>query len=399
MEWKTTWSYLSLDYGVNIGTLENMTQRTSFWNNINGNKIRVKFTNLYGTKPLVFKEVIVAQKKNESNELLNSSYLTLNNNREIIILPGQEIYSDIVEMDVCAGMDLVISIYFEESVEINASCCTWSKESWHTDFITGKSDIDKAGEKKLQSYEVFPFINDYMLRADVLVGISEISVLTDDVVKIVTLFGDSITHMSFYSDALTEMLYSHYPGKVAVLNKGIGGNKMLTDASYIPDVPGNGHASGVAAIERFEKDVFGSEIPDFVLLLEGVNDLIHPYLLNDLEKLPRKEDLISAYTMLASIAHKHGSEIYFSTILPLKHEMTAFGPEGEAIRGAINEWILNQKVADGVFDLASTTAKDKESMKDELHIGDGLHPNKAGGVVMAQTIFYDGGLVNGIITN
>ncbi|GAB6108293.1 GDSL-type esterase/lipase family protein [Fusibacter bizertensis] len=405
MKWKTTWSYLSVDYGVTIGSLENVTQRTSFWNNINGDKIRVKFTNLYGKQPIKIKEAVIAQKKSDSEDSYHWTHLTVNNAQEIVILPGQVFYSDIAELEICAGKELVISAYFEEKVEINSSCCTWSKESWHTDYISGrdytsgKEHICENAQQTKQSYEVFPFIDQYMLQADVLVGISEISVLTDAEVKIITLFGDSITHMSFYADALAEMLYDKYPGKVAVLNKGIGGNKMLTDASYIPDIPGNGQVSGLAAIKRFEKDVYESETPEFVFLLEGVNDLMHPYVLNDLESLPKKEDLISAYIALASIAHKHGSQIYFSTILPFKHETSPSCPEGETMRSEINEWIRNQEIADGVFDFASTTAKNFAYMKDELHIGDGLHPNKAGGVVMAQTVLYNGGLMNGINTN
>lgn len=30
--------------------------------------------------------------------------------------------------------------------------------------------------------------------------------------------------------------------------------------------------------------------------------------------------------------------------------------------------------------------KNSQSMKDELHIGDGLHPNKEGGIVMANVV-------------
>ena len=81
--------------------------------------------------------------------------------------------------------------------------------------------------------------------------------------------------------------------------------------------------------------------------------------------------------------------------MPLKHEKTPFGFEGEQIRVSVNEWILNQNESEGVFDFASAVAKDKESMKDQLHTGDGLHPNKAGGVVMAQVVFQNGGIDNG----
>lgn len=399
MEWKTSWSYVPLNYGVTIGALEKITQQTTFWNNINGKKVRVKFSNIYGTDPLILKEVMISQKIKNTNDVLNRTYLTLNNKREIVIPPGQSFYSDAVELDVHAGMSLVLSIYFEEKTDVNASCCSWSKESWRTSYVLGNAVESSEDDALYESYEVFPFIDKYMMQSEVLVGISEINILTEDAVKIVTLFGDSITHMSFYADALAEMLYKAFPGKVSVLNKGIGGNKMLTDASYLQDIPGHGQSSGNAAIKRFEKDVYGSETPDYVLILVGVNDLMHPYLLNQLDALPQIEDLISAYTLLANNAHARGSKVYFSTILPLKHVKTPFGPEGEAIRCAVNAWLRSQKVADGVFDFALSVSKSIDCMRDDLHIGDGLHPNKAGGIVMAETVLNDGGLVHGINSN
>ena len=38
MEWKTSWSYLPVDYETSIGTIENITQRTVFWNNLSEKK-------------------------------------------------------------------------------------------------------------------------------------------------------------------------------------------------------------------------------------------------------------------------------------------------------------------------------------------------------------------------
>ncbi len=386
MEWKTAWSYLPLDYGTTIGIVENITQKTVFRNNINGNKVKVKFTNLYGNTPLKLKEVIIAQRKHGQLEITGNVNVTVNNKQEIIILPGQEFYSDEILYNIKADTDIILSVYIEEAVEIQASCCSWAKQSWNTTYILDGNYTKIEDTDSVKSYQVYPFIQTYMDNADVVVGISEIRLLTEEDVKVITLFGDSITHMSFYSDALIVKLYKRFPGKVTVLNKGLGGNKLLTDASYLPNTPGNGRSSGQAAVKRFERDVFLTENPDFIFVLEGVNDLMHPYFLNKQKLLPTKQEMMEAYMKLVSIAHKNGSKIYLSTILPLVHQRTPFGAEGEKIRNEINKWILKQKESDGVFDLASAVAKNSQSMKDELHIGDGLHPNKEGGIVMANVV-------------
>lgn len=386
MEWKTAWSYLPLDYGTTIGIVENITQKTIFRNNINGKRVKVKFTNLYGNTPLKLKEVVIAQRKYGQSGITGSVNVTVDNQQEIIILPGQEFYSDEIIYNIKAGTDIVLSVYIEEAAEIQSSCCSWAKQSWYTTYVLGGNYTKIEDINGAKSYEVYPFIKTYMDNADVIAGISEVRLLTEEDVKVITLFGDSITHMSFYSDALIEDLYKRFPGKVTVLNKGLGGNKLLTDASYFPDIPGNGRSSGQAAIRRFERDVFLTETPDFIFMLEGVNDLMHPYLLKKEDLLPTKQEMIEAYMKLVSIAHKNGSKIYLSTILPLVHQRTPFGAEGEKIRNEINKWILKQKESDGVFDFASALAKNSQSMKDELHIGDGLHPNKEGGIVMANVV-------------
>ena len=210
MEWKTGWSYLPLDYGTTIGTVDNITQKTIFRNNINGQRVKVKFTNLYGNTPLKLKEVVIAQRKYGQSGITGSVNVTVDNQQEIIILPGQEFYSDEIIYNIKAGTDIVLSVYIEEAAEIQSSCCSWAKQSWYTTYVLGGNYTKIEDINGAKSYEVYPFIKTYMDNADVVVGISEIRLLTEEDVKVITLFGDSITHMSFYSDALIEKLYKNY---------------------------------------------------------------------------------------------------------------------------------------------------------------------------------------------
>lgn len=388
MNWKTAWSYLPLNYGTIIGTVENVTQRTFIWNNLNGEKIKVKFTNKYGKEPLVLNEVVVAQKKRNSPDIVSVTNLTFKGNKEILIEPGEEFYSDEIEFSISAGTDIVLSIFIKDRTGILQACSNWSAGNWHTEYAVGDNFTWEQNIEGVKSHQIYPFVDADVNKAEILVGISEIRLLTKEEVTTITLFGDSITHMSFYADALMEKLYKEYPGRVTILNKGIGGNKILSDASYVPEIPGHGVCSGIAAIDRFENDVFGTETPQYIFMLEGVNDLMHPYLLNRMDEMPTTEQLIWAFSKIIQLAHEKGSKIYLSTIMPLKHEGMPFGSLGEKIRNEVNEWILTQKESDGVFDFAKAISKedDTESMKDGTHIGDGLHPNKEGGELMAQTV-------------
>lgn len=395
MKWKTAWSYLPLDFGTKIGTLKDTVQKTTFWNNISGDRVRVTFSNRYGRTAMTMKEVIIAQKKKGTDDIISSVHLTRDGKRHIHVMPGESCHSDEAIFNVNAGDDIVLWVHFEDELDVYKACCTWSRMSWKTTYIqnTGKENTI------LSSPVQFPFIESYMHQADVLVGISEISVLTQDEVHVITLFGDSITHMSYYSDALMEKLYNTFKGRVTLLNKGLGGNKLLSDATVLEAIPGHGRASGPSGLSRFEADVFGSEQPDDVYILIGINDLMHPYLKNDLRALPELEDLIGAYKKLIAMGHSKGSRVYLSTLLPLKHTQTPFGPEGEQLRQSVNAWILSQDLADGVFDLCKAVSKDEQTMIDAYHIGDGLHPNSEGGIAMAKEVLKTGGMNSGTLTS
>lgn len=397
MEWKTIWSYLPLNYGVKIGTIKNTVQKTTFWNNVSGSKIKVKFSNRFGQSLLKMKEVTIGLKKSDSDDFLKTVHLTLGGKVEINLKPGEVCYSDEVFLECNAGDEIVLRVWFEEEIDVYESCCTWSKKSWKTSFF---QDLESDGKNsEIPCHTQFPFIGEYMSQADVVIGISEIRVFTEDEVRVITLFGDSITHMSYYSDALAQRLYDSFKGSVTLLNKGIGGNKLLSGATVIDEIPGRGNCSGKSGVSRFETDVFETEIPNDVFILIGVNDLMHPYLKNDLSTLPEVEEFISAYKKLISISRMKGSRVFLSTLMPLKHELTPFGPEGEKLRKKINDWILCQKLSDGVFDFSRVSSKDSERMKDEYHIGDGLHPNSEGGIAMAQEVLIRGGFNCGISKN
>lgn len=379
MEWRTTWGYLPVNFNTIIATLENITQRTYFWNNINGKKVRILFSNKYSDEKLVFDRVVLAIKQGE--ELLNATDITCNGQNKIVIEGGQEFYSDEIDFRTLAGSDLVLTCYIKEKVYVKCACANWSDGNWYTEYVTEENHI-------LECKDVYPFMKEDIYKYTVLPGISRIEVLTDQDVKQVTLFGDSITHMSYYCNALMEYLYKKYPGKISVVNCGYGGNRILRDASFAENIPGHGKCAGPAAIKRFEDDIFHYQCPDYIFLLEGINDLMHPYFFNRMDELPKTEELIQAYKNFAKIAGKKGSQIYFSTVMPFESKEYPFGCEGEKVRNEFNGWIKEQNSSDGVFDFAGSLADcDKPfKLKDSFHIGDGLHPNQLGGEKMAKVV-------------
>ncbi len=388
MNWYTSWSYLPINYNTTIGTIENITQRTFFSNNLNGTRVKVKFSNCYGCEPLVLEKVVIGQKKKNEKAITAEMSLTHLGNERIVIAPGEEFYSDEADWRSEAGTKIVLSVYIKERTNVQSACSTWQAKSWHTIYGENGDYTGQEHFEEKESREVYPYVEADVNKANIIAGVSEIRVFSEEDVKTVALFGDSITHMSYFADALSEKLYQAYPGKVTIVNRGIGGNRMLHDATFVKDMPGEGACFGTAAVERFEQDVYGTEQPDYVLLLEGVNDMMHPEFFGILQESVTAEQLADGVKGIVETAHRHGSRIYIGTVMPFGNDEMLGCPQGERVREEFNEWIRSQRLADGVFDFDRALQDENRPnyLKQELHIGDGLHPNELGGAAMAATV-------------
>jgi lysophospholipase L1-like esterase len=93
---------------------------------------------------------------------------------------------------------------------------------------------------------------------------------------LVVAFGDSITDGTAstlngddrWPDDLSRRLHAAYGSRVAVVDEGIGGNRILTPEVYTPQAPFSG---GPRALDRLERDVFSLGGVGAVVWLEGIN--------------------------------------------------------------------------------------------------------------------------------
>lgn len=388
MEWKTAWSYLPVNYNTKICTVSNITQRTYFKNNLNGTKVKILFSNLFSNQPLILDNVVIGVKSKEETTIKLSKPVTYKGNEKIIIESGKEFYSDEIELSVSSEDDIVLSIYVKEETEIHSVCSTWSARTWNTKYGLNGNYVNEQKFAETDCFDVYTELQSDPNKANHLFGITEIKIYTDENVKTVALFGDSITHMSYYSDALTERLYETYPGKITVTNRGLGGNRLLREYSRVADVPGGGTIFGKPGVERFNRDVYSAGEVEYVIVLIGINDFSHPYALKHYDEAVTLEEYQNGIIKLIETAHQNGSKIWIGTVTPIKYGETDWYTPTEKLRKQANEWIRSQTFSDGIidFDKAVRQPEDTDCMYDDCHLGDGLHPNALGGEKMADII-------------
>lgn len=386
-KWVPSWRYVPIDYGQEVGVFENITQKCVFTNNLDGRKLRVRLNNLCSGEPMQIRHGAVALRSRVTGRLSPRMPLTLNGEEEMVVAADSAVYSDEILCPVSREEDIILYLYFGSRYAVRSVCTTCTWHSWQSVQYTGDfTQTEALGfTVKPQLVPVLamePYPNQFAA------GVSEVSVLTDDDVKLIGLFGDSITHMSYFSDPLTAMLYDRFPGQCAVINGGISGNRIQKSHPVLRDFPGGGSQFGAAGKDRFQTDMYNGAKPDYVFLLEGVNDCSHSIVFREPD-VPKAEDIFEALLDTIRQGQDRGSAVFVSTIPPFGAFGEPWRDQAEALRCEYNALIRSRCAAGSWIDLDAVMRDpdDPHRMQDGMNLGDGVHPNWAGGAKMARAVF------------
>jgi lysophospholipase L1-like esterase len=331
-----------------------------------GTRLRIRFTNEYGQKPLVIGAARVTLIR-EDGHPSGAQAVTFSGRPGAVIPPGAPLVSDPIALPAPALAELAIAIHVA-----NQAVCTCHMAGAQGVLVSPKGDFTSRDFRNTAppgtAYRAF---------------LSGVEVETAARSPVIVAFGDSITDGTGstpgvnhrWPDRLAERLAAERRGRpAAVVNAGIGGNRVLSDGAIA--------SFGQSALARFDRDVLAVPGVTHVVVLEGVNDLggggAEP---------PTAEQLMAGYRQLIARAHAHGVKVIGATILPYEGARY-FHRNGEAVRQQLNAWIRNGREFDGVidFDAAMRDRAAPTRMRASEHIGDWLHPNDAGYRVMGDAV-------------
>ena len=322
-----------------------------------GTSIRVRLSNRFGDRELKVAHVTAAQPGAGAAITAGTVRDALFRGSRAVTIPvGAEAVSDPVEVAVNPNRDVAISIAVTSSGRL-----TWHVAGPPVAYATTRGAADRTTEVSGTSYR--NQVNSYVL-------LTGIEVRTRVATRAIVALGDSITDGGGaapnrrWLDVLGSRLRA--AGRpYAVVNAGIACND-LTIAS---------RDGGLRAIDRLKVDVLDRSAVSHVIIAEGTNDIYGG--------VPA-ETVIDALSELATRIRASGRRVIGATIIPRD---APIAPARDAERQAVNRWIRNASVFDGVidFDAVIRSPADPRRMLPAYN-GDDIHPDAAGHVAMGDAI-------------
>jgi lysophospholipase L1-like esterase len=350
--------------------LAGQTLRQVIQPSLDGTRLRVTLSNAFGDGDLVVDSVHVARSKGGAAiDAASDRALTFDGAAAVTVPRGAQMVSDPLAFDVTAFVNLAVSVHFA-SVPAGLTGHPGSRTTSFVQPGNVAAAADLPGAVPVDHWYV----------------LSGLDVWADARAAAIVVLGDSITDgrgsttnkNDRWPNLLAQRLRANpATAHVAVLNQGMGGNRLLRDGI------------GPNALARFDRDVLAVPGVRWVVVLEGVNDIGTAVGARARgEPAATARDVIAAYRQMVVRAHSHGLRVYGATILPFEGFAAYSSAQSEADRQAVNQWIRAGGELDGVIDFDAIARDPARPARLAVAVdgGDHLHPSAAGYRIMADAI-------------
>ncbi|MBO9670863.1 MAG: SGNH/GDSL hydrolase family protein [Sphingobium sp.] len=370
--WRLAWAssqYVAEgDNALPAETYKNRTLREIVRTTLPGTALRVRLSNAFGTMPLTIGGGSVARSPdNKSAAVASLRPLTFNGARAVTIPAGADMLSDPVTLATPAFTDIAVSIHYTAAPSVQ----TGHPGSRATSYLAPGNQVDA------------PILTD-AATADRWFNLSAIEVQNCGAKPVIVALGDSITDgrgsTTNGNDRWPDVLARRLNGQAAIINRGIGGNRLLLDGL------------GPNALARLERDVLSVPGITHLIVLEGINDLGTSTRDAPMDEAGHKAlvaQMIGAYRQIVERARAHGIKVIGGTIMPFMG-FAGYHPDAanEADRQAVNTWIRAPGNFDAVvdFDAVMLDPAHPDRLNPAYDVGDHLHPNPAGYKAMGKAV-------------
>lgn len=357
--------------------LADCTLRQTIKVSAGGRRIRLRISNAYGDTDLTLTRVCVAvpsggQAGAKSITAGSSRAATFGGRLAAVVPAGAQMVSDPLDFPVAAGGNVTVSVYLAAGQP--ADGVTSHPGSRTTSYLMAGNHVDDENPAMAADIDHWYFLSG----AEVWSGSASAAA--------VVVLGDSLTDgrgsTTNGNDRWPDQLFARLRSRrdtaaIAVLNQGIGGNRVLRDGA------------GPSVMARLDRDALAFGGVRWLVVFAGLNDIgtADP---TDGACKQVAADLITAYEQIVLMAHARGIRAYGATLTPFGGGEPYDDAAGhrEAARQAVNEWIRASRGFDAIldFDEAVRDPRSPGRLRPSLDTGDHLHLNPAGYLALSSAV-------------
>lgn len=370
--WTTSPQQPSVSFAPNWSTegFTDQTIRQTVRLSVGGDALRVRLSNRYGAVPLQVAGLTIAIPASGAAVKPDTlREMTVDGAQRFSVPAGADRATDALRFPTDALETVTVTLYLAET----SGLATYHAQALTTTYrAPGDHRADIDGTAFTETSQSWYYINAV-----------DVTGASDDGIVV---FGDSLTDGTGstpdtdrrFPDLLAERFVTAGRPR-AVLNQGIGGNRVTIDSAWLGD----------RATARFRHDVLTHPGVSTVLILTGTNDIVSSEV-GQRSPIPilapyaevSAEQIIAGLQEMLRCARAAGLRTVGATLLPIRGSVFST-PRSEAKRAAVNAWIRESKEYDAVIDFARVVGDALDPGHDS---GDHLHPNDAGYEVMAAAI-------------
>ena len=337
-----------------------------------GVAVRIVVTNEFGREPLTIGAAQIAI--SAGGNTIDSSTakpLKFGDQSSVTVPPGALMVSDPVDMKLPPLANVAVSLYFPAQPMSQASVHPYALQS---NYRSAGNQVSSTILHSVVETPSWYFLKGVEVQADEAARAGAIVALGDSIT-------DGAASIQNTNGRWPDILASRIQANdslsgIAVLNAGINGNRLLRDED-----------GDESALRRLDRDVLAQPGVQYLIVLEGINDIGHNVSATSIDPAITAKDLTGALQQIAIRVHAHGIKVIGATILPYEDCKYA-SPEGEKIREAVNDWIRTTPSLDGFVDFEKVVRDPRHPTRFStvFDSGDHLHPNADGLKAMADSI-------------
>lgn len=350
-------------------TMQDQSLRMIVRSSVGGTQLRLQFANALGAPPTRLGAVRVALHTGDGRiDAASDRAVTFNGASEVTLRPGALVVSDAIALELPPLTEVAVSIWLPDVSDTRSS----HELGLNTTYVASGNTVSAEAFTAAQINRSYFWLTGM----EVLAAPGSGSIVA---------FGDSITdgysstpdaHRAWPALLAAKLQADPALARLGVVNMGISGNRVLR------------HLVGSSAVSRFDRDVLARSGVEWLILMEGINDINFTALPGAPEsEQASAQQIIEGLAQLVDRAHAHGIKVLGGTLMPMGG-LWLHNPMTEAMRQEVNSWIRSSGKFDAVvdFDAVTRNPADPQRLHPDFDAGDFIHPNDAGNAAMADAI-------------